>query len=492
MLTRVHRRVAMQIRRPLALAGPGSPGRAGGLARGRLPRRSRCRVPGREPADLQPDAPAGLSPGRTGGHDRPHRDLRLGGGGGPGAGGPRAGRGRSGPSVGRGAPHPPFGHPLPAGEGWRPGWRRSGWRWRRSGTRPRPDRPSTAGTAWAGVPSFDPEAPAVLRISLASAALGLASLVAVSLWIARRGRFDEECSLAKPGSGCRSWSPHSSWPRRRQFEIPGVEPVGYWPRWAWVWGLAAFDLALIRAMPPLGERSRLAACGGALGGAAAWSALVAGGIWLTWYHRPLERLRVVEPGRIFISAMPTPRGLEVAHGRHRFKTIINLFPEKPPLRHPLHPDEVRFAREHGIRYVESPGGRGLVRRVPRRDPAPGTRPRRLADPGPLPRLHGPHARLDGHLPLRRPGAPAGRDPPGDRAASRVSAQGVGHAALQPGPAPRAPERYAADPTASLLRACAEGTRDPYEDQLRAEARARTPRPRRVSLAETPRAPADRA
>ena len=32
----------------------------------------------------------------------------------------------------------------------------------------------------------------------------------------------------------------------RQCEIPGVEPVGYWPKWAFFWGLSAFDLALIR------------------------------------------------------------------------------------------------------------------------------------------------------------------------------------------------------------------------------------------------------
>ena len=54
--------------------------------------------------------------------------------------------------------------------------------------------------------------------------------------------------------------------------------------------------------------------------------------------------------------------------------------------------------------------------------------------------------------------------------------------------PRAPERYAADPTASLLRACAEGTRDPYEDQLRAETRGANPSPApRVSRGDAPRA-----
>jgi hypothetical protein len=54
--------------------------------------------------------------------------------------------------------------------------------------------------------------------------------------------------------------------------------------------------------------------------------------------------------------------------------------------------------------------------------------------------------------------------------------------------PRAPERYAADPTASLLRTCAEGTRDPYYDQLRAETRDANPSTApRVSRGDAPRA-----
>jgi hypothetical protein len=36
----------------------------------------------------------------------------------------------------------------------------------------------------------------------------------------------------------------------RQGEIPGIEPVGNWPLWAFDWGLLASDLALIRAMAP--------------------------------------------------------------------------------------------------------------------------------------------------------------------------------------------------------------------------------------------------
>ena len=216
----------MPIRRPLALAGPGSPGRAGGLARGRLPRRSRCRVPGREPADLQPDAPAGLSPGRAGGHDRPHRDLCLGGGGGPGAGGPRTGMGggRAVPCR-SGAPHPPFGHPLPGERVERPGWRRSGWRWRRSGTRPRPDRRSTAGTAWAGVPSSTPRPPPSsgcpwprppwgLRVSSRSPS-GSPDAVASTRNVAGEAR-----------EWRHSWSPHSSWPRAGSSKSRGSSRSG--------------------------------------------------------------------------------------------------------------------------------------------------------------------------------------------------------------------------------------------------------------------------
>jgi O-methyltransferase involved in polyketide biosynthesis len=48
-------------------------------------------------------------------------------------------------------------------------------------------------------------------------------------------------------------------------------------------------------------------------------------------------------------------------------------------------------------------------------------------------------------------------------------------------APRAPEHYAQDPTAALLRRCAVGTYDPYEDEVRAE-RAR----RRANLEGPPR------
>jgi hypothetical protein len=86
----------------------------------------------------------------------------------------------------------------------------------------------------------------------------------------------------------------------------------------------------------------------------AWLVLVAGGRAIEWYHRPLGRLKAVLSGKIYISALPNYRGLELAHRRHHFKMIINLFPEDTPLRSPRLPDELRFAREHGIRYVANP------------------------------------------------------------------------------------------------------------------------------------------
>src|SRR5438309_615709 len=60
----------------------------------------------------------------------------------------------------------------------------------------------------------------------------------------------------------------------RQVEIPGVEPVGYWPRWALVWSLIAFGLALVRLFPPLGCLRWPGRVGLWFVGAAGWYALV--------------------------------------------------------------------------------------------------------------------------------------------------------------------------------------------------------------------------
>src|SRR5262249_15300897 len=150
---------------------------------------------------------------------------------------------------------------------------------------------------------FDPSAPRTLRAILACCACGLSALLVVG-------------ALARPGGVVGLWQEaHTNrvaWlivaaavlALARLVEVPRWEPMGYWPRWALVGALTAYSAALVRLSPnrtsrPLGFLIR----GGAA--AALWYGLVAGGIALTWYHRPLERLREIVPGRIFISAMPT-------------------------------------------------------------------------------------------------------------------------------------------------------------------------------------------
>ncbi len=142
----------------------------------------------------------------------------------------------------------------------------------------------------------------------------------------------------------------------RAFDIPGVEPVGYWPRWSFAWGLMAFGFALVRLMPPWPKRSARLVLG--LGGSLACGVLIACGIRVTWLHRPLERLHAVVPGKIYISAMPSYEGLKIEQRRLHFKTIVNLFPEETSQRSARLPEELRFVRDEGIFYVPSPGPEG--------------------------------------------------------------------------------------------------------------------------------------
>jgi hypothetical protein len=254
----------------------------------------------------------------------------------------------------------------------------------------------------------------------------------------------------------------------RQIDIPGVEPVGYWPRWALVWALIAFGLVQVRLFPPLGLRTWLRRGGLALVGTAAWFALVVGGIWLTWYHRPLARLRTVAPGKVYISAMPTRRGLEIAYRRHPFKTIINLFPEDTPLRSPLYPQELAFARAHGIHYIVSPSD------VASSDAFLDETLRLARDPAAWPILVHCHACMD------RTPAWMGiyRFVVEGRPLDEIFREIEGHRGYRPKGSvillynrvlePRASEHYAEDPTAALLRRCALGAYDPYEDDVHHE------------------------
>ena len=161
--------------------------------------------------------PVGLSAGGAGRHARPHHDLLFGG---------RAGAFRRAGLV------------LSRGGGLWPAAVCSE-RGRLSGTAGRPGRPSTAGTAWAGERSRTRtrRSPCARRCSAAAIAIGGVDRGTVyaqrqpasAICIARRSRERHAWPL-----GRRGWF----WPLLRQVEIPGVEPVGYWPRWAMIWAHA--------------------------------------------------------------------------------------------------------------------------------------------------------------------------------------------------------------------------------------------------------------
>jgi hypothetical protein len=314
------------------------------------------------------------------------------------------------------------------------------------------------GLGWRTI--FDPMAPLALRAELLAAAIAVAAVVAACLW-RKRAHLDDVWAASRARGSGRMWIAALLLAVARQFELPGVEPAGYWPRWAMIGALLAFDLGLlIELVPRLESRSRRWAVG--LLALPVWIALVAFGIAVTWYHRPLARLKVVVPDRIYISAMPTRRGMKVAQERRHFRTIINLFPEETVQRSPILGDELRFAREHGIRYVSSPS-----------DPSPEASnaflDRTLAlaqDPSAWPILVHCHGCMD------RSPAWMGiyRFVVQGRPLLEVMQEIERHRGYRPKAsvillynrvlAPRAPEHYRSDPTATLLRRCAAGTIDP--------------------------------
>ena len=329
-----------------------------------------------------------------------------------------------------------------------------------------------------------PETPMALRLALGAGALALSAMALGPLW-ARRAAWAELWREARERGVAGLLVVALVLAMMRQVEIPGVEPVGYWPRWALVWSLIAFGLALIRLFPPLELRTRSRRMGIGLLGASAWYALVVVGIGLTWYHRPLARLHTVEPGKIYICAMPTARGLKVAHDRHHFKTIVNVFPEDTPQRSPQLPEELAFARANGIRYL------GNSSDVDESDAFLDETLRLARDPSAWPILLHCHGCMD------RSPAWMGiyRFVVQGRPLDEILREIERHRGYRPKAsvyllynrvlAPRAPEHYASDPTAALLRRCAEGTRDPYLDGVQ-PGRANRRGPARVSRQTSPR------
>ncbi|HZW31010.1 MAG TPA: protein tyrosine phosphatase, partial [Isosphaeraceae bacterium] len=306
----------------------------------------------------------------------------------------------------------------------------------------------------------DAGAPPALRAALLAAAIVLAGVVAVTVF-RQRARFGHYRGHARARGTTELWVAAVMLVLARQIEIPGVEPSGYWPRWAMIWGLLAFDLGLLIELIP-GPHSRLSRWSLGILTPLGWLALVVLGIDLTWYHRPLARLKVVVPDRIYISAMPTRHGLELAQQRHHFRTIINLFPEQTPQRSPLLEDELEFIRAQGIRYLASPS-----------DPSPEASNAFLSqtlavaqDPAAWPILVHCHGCMD------RSPAWMGiyRFVVQGRPLLEIMQEIERHRGYRPKAsvtllynrvlAPRAGARYWADPTATLLRRCAEGTEDP--------------------------------
>lgn len=194
--------------------------------------------------------------------------------------------------------------------------------------------------------------PILLRILLSALAICLVLVIGRAAWRARslfaRGR-----ALSAPGLFALAVA-FFAW---RVIGIPDFGPTGYWPRVAMIGGLIAWNLGLLAALPPgfasaSASPRRLLCLAGIVCCTLGISLM---GRWMIWYHRPLDRLRPVVPGRIYISAMPTQRGLDVEQRRLGFKTIINLFDENTPQRSPLYEAEKEFARTHNVRYVQTPG-----------------------------------------------------------------------------------------------------------------------------------------
>jgi len=159
--------------------------------------------------------------------------------------------------------------------------------------------------------------------------------------------------------------------------------------------------------------------------------------------------------------MPTRRGLEVAHSRLHFRTIINLFPEETSQRSPLLPEELKFARDHGIRYLGSPSNASDLVAAQFLDQTLSL----AQDPSAWPILVHCHGCMD------RTPAWAGiyRFVVQERPLLEIMQEIERHRGYRPWAAvillynrvlpPRAGARYWADPTADLLRRCAEGPLD---------------------------------
>ncbi|HKI18345.1 MAG TPA: protein tyrosine phosphatase, partial [Isosphaeraceae bacterium] len=135
----------------------------------------------------------------------------------------------------------------------------------------------------------DPQSPPVVRSALMCGAIFLGGILGLTL-VRQRDRLASY--WIHSGANGTRWLWITGWVLvlARQFDLPGVEPQGYWPRWSMIGGLVAFILVILIELVPasrsFGRRWLVLSMG-----SVCWLALVVSGIWLTWYHRPLARLK---------------------------------------------------------------------------------------------------------------------------------------------------------------------------------------------------------
>jgi predicted protein tyrosine phosphatase len=309
------------------------------------------------------------------------------------------------------------------------------------------------GLGWRVV--WDASAPLTLRVTLAS---GGGALAMTLIWCLRNGSIAKLWFAARMRGIAGLLIAATILLILRQVGWLDREPLGFWPRWVYVWSLLAWSMALLRVSPTAPPGWSRGAVMTAL--VLIWLVLDFTGRGIFWYQRPLHRLREVVPGRIYISAMPTYWGLELAQERHHFNTIINLYPEHTTTRSPLLPDELRFAAEHGINYVGNPPG------DPSGEAFVAQTLELARDPSSWPILVHCHASMDRSpawvglyrfVIQRWPLADALRELEHHRGLRPKASVTLLYNRMLPR---LAPERSTSDPTARLLQECAAGTIDP--------------------------------
>jgi Tyrosine phosphatase family len=302
----------------------------------------------------------------------------------------------------------------------------------------------------------DGRAPIANRLILA----GLAAVVAAVVgWALREQRLRAAWTAARAHGILGLLVAAATLMVMRQIGWLDWEPIGFWPRWFYVWGLFAWAFAIVTVVPAAPPRWSRAAIVGLM-------VLISLGLDFTgrglfWYQRPIARLKEVVPGRLYLSGMPTYLGLQLAQPRYHFRTIINLYPEFTPEQSPHWQDELRFAREHGLNYVgneskDGTGGDDFVARTLELSRDPATWPI-------LVHCHASMDRSPAWVGMYRfvvegwPLVDAIREIERHRGLRPKAAVTMLYTQMLP---KIAPERCAQDPTFALLKECATGSGQP--------------------------------